>query len=169
MPLFTRHAALPPDVRSRLSLRPGDHVLASAEITGGWVIATRRALHATGPGGEVLRRPWSDVDRASLDAETETITVVWVDGGTLDLHLLDATQPTFARTLRERVQSSVVLAETVLVPGGAQVRVALRRDEDGVLFSQVVGEGRIDLSNPSVAALIDAAETRVREAAGLPL
>jgi hypothetical protein len=167
MPLFTRRTALPPDVRSSLNLRPGDSVIAAAEITDGWAVASRLALYVALPHG-VQRRPWADVDRANLDPETDTITVGWVDGVRQDLHLLDNRHPTFARALRERVQSSVVHAETVRLGGGAQVRVALRRDEDGGLFSQVIGEGRVNLADPAVAAVVDAAEARVRGAAGLP-
>lgn len=168
MPLFARRPVLPPEVRARLGLPRGDRVIASAEITAGWAIASRLALHATAASGEIQRRPWADVDRASLDPDTDTITVVWVDGGTLELHLLDNRRPAFARALRERVQSSVVHGETVRLPGGAQARVALRRDEDGRLFSQLIGEGRVDLTDPAVAALVDAAEARIRGAAGLP-
>jgi hypothetical protein len=167
MPLFTRRTALPSDVRSSLHLRHGDSVIAAAEITDGWAVASRLALYVA-LSDDVRRRPWADVDRASLDPETETITVGWVDGVRQDLHLLDNRHPGFARALRERVQSSVVHAETVRLAGGAQVRVALRRDEDGGLFSQVIGEGRVNLADPAVAAVVDAAEARVRGAAGLP-
>jgi len=169
MPLFSRRTVLPPDVRARLHLSRGDRVIASAEITGGWAVASRLALHATAVDGEVRRRPWADVDRARLDPDTDTITVVWVDGETLDLQLVNNQQPTFARAVRERVQSSVVHSETVQLTGGGQVRVALRRDERGRLFSQLIGTGQVDLANPAVAALVDAAEARVRGAAGLPL
>ena len=169
MPLFSHRTVLPPDVRVLLGMSKGDRVLAAAEITGGWAIASRRALRVTGADGEILRRPWADVDRASLDPATDTITVVWIDGGTLDLHLLDNRRPAFSRTLHERVQASVVHRETVRIPGGSQVQVALRRDEHGELFSQLIGRGRVDLTDPTVAALVDAAEARVRGAAGLPL
>ncbi|HEY8718551.1 hypothetical protein [Pengzhenrongella sp.] len=169
MPLFAHPNALPPAVRSRLVLAHGDRVIASGEITGGWAIASRLALYAAGSDGKILRRPWSDVDRASLDADTQTITVVWVDGGTLDLPLVDHRHPAFARALRERVQSSVVHGETVKLPHGRQVRVALRRGEDGLLFSQVIGNTQVDLADPAIAALVEAAEARVRGAAGLPL
>lgn len=169
MLLLNHRKVLPPDVRARLDLFKGDRVLAFAEITDGWAIASRRALHVTGGDGEILRRPWADVDRASLDPATDTITVVWIDGGTLDLHLLDNRRPAFSRALHERVQSSVVHRETVRIPGGAQVQVALRRDEHGELFSQLIGRGRVDLTDPTVAALVDAAEARVRGAAGLSL
>jgi len=167
MPLFARRSALPPDVRTRLGLPGSDRVIAAAEITGGWAVASRLALYVTGADGGVRRRPWADVDRASLEAESATITVVWVDGGSEKLHLLDNRRPAFARALRERVQSSVVHAETVVLPGGAHVQVALRRGEDGRLFSQVTGAAGVDLNDPAVAARVDAAEARVRGAAGL--
>ncbi|QTE28452.1 hypothetical protein [Pengzhenrongella sicca] len=168
MPLFTRPTPLPQRVRAALELERADRVLASAELTDGWAVASRQALHLSDDAASVRRRPWSDVDHASLDPETLTLTVEWVDGTTEDLHLADGRHPAFTRTLRERVQSSVVHTETVSLPGGAQARVALRRGPDGDLFSQVTGRGTVDLTDPRVAALVDAAEARVRSAAGLP-
>ena len=170
MPLFTHHAALPPSIRARLELARGDQIIASAEINAGWAVATRLALYTTTSDGGIKRRPWSDVDHASLEPETATITVAWVDGRIQALQLLenDNKRPAFARALRERVQSSIVHAETVPLPGGGHVRVALRRDEAGALFSQVTAKGRVDLNDPAVAALVDDAEARVRGAAGLP-
>jgi hypothetical protein len=39
---------------------------------------------------------------------------------------------------------------------------------DGELFSQVIGGSDLDLADPDIAGVIDAAEARVRNAAGLP-
>lgn len=167
MPLFSRRPSLPAPVRALLDLPRGDRVLAATELAGGgWAAATRRALHVVDP--TVERRPWADVDRATLDAETSTLTVHWVTGTAQELALTGAGAPAFAQVLRERVQSSVVHTEKVAVRGAGTVRVALRRDEDGELVSQVIGDGTTDLSDPAVAALVDAAERRVRAAAGLP-
>ena len=168
MPLFSRRPSLPAPVRARLALPPGDRVLAAVELADGrWAVATRLALCLAGAEA-VLRRPWIEVDRAQLTAETSTITVHWVDGTTEDLPLTERGAPAFAQALRERVQSSVVHSETVVLPGGATVRVALRRDERGNLVSQVIGDASVDLAEPRVGALVDAAELRVRRAAGLP-
>ena len=168
MPLFSRRPSLPAPIRSRLALPAHDRALAVVELADGrWAVATRRALCVVSTDS-VERRPWMDVDRASLTVETSTITVHWVDGRSQDLVLTERGAPAFAQTLRERVQSSVVHAETVTLPGGATARVALRRAEDGDLVSQVIGDGAIDLSSPAVAAQVDAAEVRVRRAAGLP-
>ena len=171
MPLLRRRRRprLPSDVRARLDVPAGDGVVASAQLTDGWAVATRRALHLARDGAPVQRRPWSDVDRASLDPGTATLSVVWVDGGSDDLHLAHDEPRGLPEVLRERVQSSVVHSEPVTLRDGRRIRVALRRDEDGGLLTQVIGDGRVDLSDPDVARLVDAAEARVREAAGLPL
>lgn len=177
MPLFSRRPVLPPDVRAHLALGRGDRVLACAALDGSaWAVATRVALHVVTPaaGGAavwaVSRHAWSDVDRATLDAESAVLTVHWVTGATEDLALSDAERSVaFAQVLRERVTASVVHSEVVELPHGGVVKIALRRDEDGELLSQVIGDGRTSLSDPSVAALVDAAERRVRGAAGLPL
>ncbi len=169
MPLFRRRPSLPADVRARLDLRGDDRVVAAAELTDGWAVASRLALHVVHADAELRRRPWSDVDRARLDPETSTLSVVWVEGGTDRLHLVDTGRQPFPGVLRERVQSSVVHSETVTLPDCRRVRVALRRTEDAGLITQVIGDGRIDLADPAVADVIDAAEARVREAAGLPL
>jgi hypothetical protein len=167
VPLFSRRRSLPDDVRRSLDLPPGDRVLASAALSGGrWLAATRRALYVA-DGAEVVRHPWSDVDRASFAPEPAAITVHWVTGAVQELPLAPPVPVSFAQTFRERVQSSVVHVETVTLPGVGPVRVALRRGEEGELFTQVIGSGRVDLADPAVVAVLDEAEARVRAAAGL--
>ena len=169
MPLFRRRPSLPAAVRAQLDLRGDDRVVAAAELTDGWAVASRRALHVVRDGGPVRRRPWADVDRASIDPDTATLSVIWVEGPAERLDLASDRRQSFPVVLRERVQSSVVHSETVTLRGGQRVRVALRRAEDGRLVTQVIGDGRVDLADPEVAAVVDAAEARVRDAAGLPL
>lgn len=166
MPLFSRRPAMPDDVRRALDLPPGDRVLATAASGDRWLVATRRALYVA-DAGTVDRHPWADVDRASFVPEPAAITVHWVTGAAEELPLTPPVPVTFAQTLRERVQSSVVHVETVTLPGAGPVRVALRRGEQGELFTQVIGTGRVDLTDPGVATLLDEAEARVRAAAGL--
>jgi hypothetical protein len=169
MPLLRRRPSLPAAVRARLDLPGDDRVVAAAELTDGWAVASRRALHLVRGDGPARRRPWADVDRASLDPQTATLSVIWVEGPADQLHLASDGRQPFPGVLRERVQSSVVHSETVTLRDGRRIRVALRRGEDGRLLTQVIGDGRVDLTDPDVAAVVDAAEERVREAAGLPL
>lgn len=167
MPLFSRRRTLPDDVLRSLDLAPGDKLLASAAVAGDrWLAATRRALHVVADG-EVTRHPWTDVDRASFTPDPAAITVHWVTGSVEELPLTPPLPVAFAQAFRERVQSSVVHVETVTVPGAGPVRVVLRSGERGELFTQVIGSGRVDLTDPAVSALIDDAEARVRAAAGL--
>lgn len=166
MALFRRSPRLPEDVRRTLDLRRGEKVLATAPLTQGWAVAT--TLHLRVLADEQLQRPWSDVDGARLDPDAGELRVTWVDGSSPTVLHLDAEHAhALARAVHERVQSSVVHTAKVTVPGGAVVRVALRRDSDGGLLTQVLGNGRVDLSDPRTAALVDAAEAQVREAAGL--
>ncbi|MBC7290787.1 MAG: hypothetical protein H5T83_05560 [Actinotalea sp.] len=168
MPLLRRRPALPDDVRSRLDLTAGDAPLAAGRTTtDGWVVATRRGLVVLDGDGD-LRRAWTDVDGARLDPASGELTITWVDGtATTTLPLVQDAARDLARAVHDRVQSSVVHSERVEVGGGRTVRVVLRRDDDGALLTQVIGAGDVDLADPGTAAAVDAAEARVREAAGL--
>ena len=167
--LFSRRR-LPTTDRSRLDLRPGDAVLVSTELSDGrWAVASRRALHLVPPDGPVVRHPWSDVDHGSLDPATRTMTLRWVWGESERMTFAEVPGSfAFSQTFRERVQQSVVHAVAVTLPRGRRARVVLRRDEAGTMFTQVLGDASIDLSDPAVAAVLDAAEDEVRDAVGLP-
>ncbi|MCL3860659.1 hypothetical protein [Actinotalea sp. K2] len=179
MARFRRSPQLPDDVRARLDLVRGDKVLGIGELVDGWAVATTRALHVVPapapapdggahPGQAAFRRPWADVDHAGLDAEAATLSVTWVDGSEPTvLHLADVTSVELSRAVHGQVQSSVVHSEKVTLTDGTVVRVALRRTADGEIISQVIGPGTVDLGDPTTAGLVDAAEARVREAAGL--
>ena len=159
---------VPRDVRARLAGGPGGRTLAAGRLTDGWAVATTTGIAVVPDDGDVLRRAWSDVDGARLDPASAELTVTWVDGlPPTVLHLADDRDVSLPRTLHERVQQSVVHSETVRLPRGDVVRVALRRSPTGELFTQVIGPGAVDLTDPATAELVNAAEARVREAAGL--
>ncbi|MBO1750672.1 hypothetical protein J4G33_02525 [Actinotalea sp. BY-33] len=165
MAALRRRTRLPAEIRSEIGLPRDEPVLAAAPCSGGWAVATRSRLVVS---GGVLEHPWHEVDGARLDPETRTLTITWVDGSPkAEVVLEEEGAQRFVRVLHERVQASVVHREQVSLPRGATVRVALRRGADGGLLTQVIGDGRVDLSDPATAAAVDAAEARVREAAGL--
>lgn len=167
MALFARRRThLPPDVAERLGVRAGD-ALAVAELDDGWAVATERGI-VVDRAGEVLRRAWTDVDGARTTDDPPVLHLTWVDGtAPTDLPLAEARYEGLPQIVHERVQSSVVHSELVDVPNGGVVRVVLRRDADGELFTQVIGPATVDLDDPATAHAVDAAELRVREAAGL--
>ena len=167
MSLFSHRP--PADVRHRLQLPHGDALLVAVRLPDDrWAVVGRQALHLVPVTGEPSRVPWSTIERGTLDTASHTLTVHWVTGATVALELPeDADGKACARTFRERVQQSVVHTTSVHVPGGGQAQVALRRDEDGELFTQVLGGPQVDLADPRVQAALEEAEARVREAAGL--
>jgi hypothetical protein len=174
-------------VRRAVHSHRTDALLAQAQLVTSsgeaWAFATRAELlvisapqatagqdddESRGAPSVVVHREWADVDRATYDTESNVIRVHWVDGDAPTPLTLDGRRSVLPQVLRERVQWSVVLAEPVRLPGGGSARVAVRRRADGELFSQVIGGGDVDLANPDIAGVIDAAEARVRNAAGLP-
>jgi hypothetical protein len=168
MALLRRHPTLPDDVRARLEVPPGDRVLAAAELTDGWAVATPRHLHVLPTEGPPTRRAWCDVSGARMDPDAAVLTVTWVDGAPpTALRLTDDRSRVFPDTVRQCIDSSILLSEKVPLPAGREARVALRRDADGGLLTQVVGTPDVDLTDPATAAAVDAAEARLREAAGL--
>ena len=169
VPVSPRNRRLTASDRARLELRSGDRALVAVELADGRrAVASRLALHVVS-ADSVTRTPWADVDNGTLDATTRTLSIRWVWGATTRLTFAeDRASVRFSQTFRERVQQSVVHTTSVALPDGRRARVALRRDEDGELFSQVLADGDVDLADPAVAALVDAAEDTVRDAAGLP-
>ncbi|GAB2475388.1 hypothetical protein [Xylanimonas ulmi] len=170
--MWLRRPSLPDDVRVSLGLTRADRVLSAAALDDGrWAVATNAGLLVSAPaaGGDgVVRRQWSDVDRAAYDPAHGAVTVRWVDAApALRMRLADPRRTRLARVIRERVEWSVVLSEQVPLPDGRAASVAVRRTVDGDLFSQVIAEPGADLRDPQIARVLGDAERRVRSAAGL--
>lgn len=145
-------------------------ILASAELKNGqWAVATVTTLLVISQGGIEVDFDWDIVDTASWENEEDTITVEWVTGQEpLTLPLASDKDARFATTLRERIQASVVMSETVDISPGVTAKVALRRTATGKITSQVMGGPDLDLDNPKIAQIVNDAEARLREHAGLP-
>ncbi|MEK8228620.1 hypothetical protein NKG05_25340 [Oerskovia sp. M15] len=167
MVLFAR-SSLPDDARRslRLARRTRCSLLRSSSTAPGprppvrsW---RRRATAVThGRGATSTARATTRPPRRSRSRGSTARPLV--------LRLADVRRTSLAQTVRERVQSSVVLAEVVPLGEGRSAKVAVRRDTDGSLFSQVVADSDVDLDDPRTRAAIDAAEDRVRSMSGLPL
>src|SRR5450756_2080139 len=165
MALF-RRPSQPIGDSSSVQIPRSEHRLASADLTDGWVAATRAGI-VFRLGDTVVRRAWTDVDHASLDGESSVLTISWVTGEVTALPLVPKKRLAFPQVFRERVQASVVHTVYVSLPGGSGARVVLRRDSAGELLSQVIGDGRVSPSDPVVARLVGAAEAEVWRAAGV--
>ena len=165
MALF-RRPSQPIGDSSSVQIPRSERRLASADLTDGWVAATRAGI-VYRRGDTVVRRAWTDVDHAALNGDSSVLRVTWITGETTALPLVPKKRLAFPQVFREQVQASIVHTVHVRLPGAGAARVVLRRDATGELLSQVIGDGRVDLSDPVVARLVGAAEAELWSAAGV--
>jgi hypothetical protein len=163
-----RRPRLPEAARDELRLDASDRVLAWSPLAGGgWAVATPAGLRALLPTGALLGRPWTEVHHAAWEAESRMLVVRWV--GSRQVTPLEIEESSFLpEVVHERVRASVVLARDVPVPGGHQVRVALRKADDGTLSTQAVPDRGVRMADPEVARLVGEARAQLRDEAGAP-
>jgi hypothetical protein len=114
-----------------------------------------------------LSRPWHLVDAGTWTGADLALRVTWVDDAP-PLRLVLPEPGALPETLRERVQASVVLAETIDLGGPGTARVVVRRDlATGELLSQTVLGRGVNHGDADVAERIAAGLARVREQVGL--
>ncbi len=164
--LRRRSDLLPTAVAAHLA-RTDRVLLAERLAGGGWAVITRDALVLADDDGIRLRAAWHEIDTGAWEGSSLTFTITWADRRRADeqLVLTHDDVATFTAALRERVQASVVHAETIEL-GPARVRATVRRREDGALYSMVTAFGALE-GTPEETAEIDDLERRVRESAGL--
>ncbi|WP_299447993.1 hypothetical protein [uncultured Phycicoccus sp.] len=167
-----RRPQVPDDVAAVIPLAAGEKLLAWATGEQGLtVVAGRHRLYVVtaAPGSDptlVLDRPWHLVD-AGTWSEEGVLRVVWVDGRP-PLRVVLTEPGMLPETLRERVQASVVLAETLDLGGRRTAKVVVRRDlaTRRLLSQAVLGTG-VRSSDPGVDEQVRAGLARVREQVGL--
>ena len=159
-----RRRAGRPDVGS------GEKLLAWAQAADGtWIAGSAAALFL----GRT-RVPWSELESADWDRDTEHLCVVEVGewGRVRPTHQYELAEPgRLLELIRERVTSSVVLQRHEAVHGRRGVRVVARRDPAGAGASDVrwffsYDEG-IDPDDPEVVARADAMLAAARSDLGL--
>ncbi len=144
---FTRGTTVPADVLRRAGLR-GERVLAATPATDGtWLLGTRDAFVAVGPGVEPVvesssvvepvettRLPWEQVEHADWNRDDERFRVIEVGefGKPRGEHSYAVADPGLLLELvRERVTASVVLQRRVVVTGRKGLFVIARRPPSG--------------------------------------
>jgi hypothetical protein len=169
-----RAMPVPPEVARALAARKpaGERLVAWAEDvdTGEVVVAGRYLLYAVSrSGGEprvALARPWHLVD-AGVWGEDDILTVTWVDGEPKRRwHIVDPQR--LGQTLWERVQASVVLADTVDLGNRRTAKVVVRRDQQsGQLLTQTLHGPGVRPDDPEVRVRVEDALEALREQVGL--
>ena len=190
MGLFTRkapRAALPRAVVKALELAKGERVLAFAadDNTGAHVVATTYALAvvssapvssapvnspAVNSSAErTLRRRWLSVDAGAWEPETATLTVTWADGRRAGQWSFRDQPTMLPETVRERVQTSVVISTRLTLGDRRSGRVAIRQDfATGELIAQIILGRYTRSDDPEVQAHVHAALAHLRDQVGLP-
>lgn len=162
--------AVPEAVRAMIGAVGTDRLLSWAQDTsrGETLVAGANQLYAVSSDGAVVTaRPWHLVDAGRWDHDTFTLTVTWVDGARpQSWRIPDRTL--LPETVRERVQASVVLAETVALGGRRSARVVLRRNlATGELVGQTLLGRGVRAADPGVSEATTAALEGLREQVGL--
>ncbi|GAA1672093.1 hypothetical protein GCM10009733_081600 [Nonomuraea maheshkhaliensis] len=157
MSLFRR---LPADVRRSLDIEKGERVLTFAAAEAGHLVATNLALHL--PGG--TRLPYEEIDRASWD---EDGLLVITTGGVR--HFERVTEPRMMpETVRERVNSTIVVNKHVQLPGRGGVRLVARRRPGGEMLGwTLVFDDGLDPADPGLRAQAEQALEGVRRSMGV--
>jgi hypothetical protein len=130
--------------------------LAWAQTTEGeWVVATDRSLLDT--AGAV---PWHAVERATWDAGR--LTLSRLDGGAAQEWSFADDEVSLPVTVRERVQSSIVLAERVELGAGAAMITARRVPGSVDPAWTVIFDSGLDPADPALQAAATAEVERLR-------
>ncbi|MBN6052946.1 hypothetical protein JYK22_13495 [Nonomuraea sp. RK-328] len=151
---------LPSDVRKSLATEPGERVLTFAGSDGGHVVATDRALYLS----DGTRVPYETVDKASWDEEG--LRVLTMDGA---WHRERITEPRLLpETVRERVNSTIIVNKHVSLPGRGGVRLVARRRPGGDMLGwTLVFDDGLDPTDPGLRAQAEQALEGVRRSMGV--
>ncbi len=160
MAIFRRRAA------TDLALSRGERVLEVVSVTDEVeVVATTDRLVVRRAAEPDWERRWVEVDHATWDNEERALQVVDVAGGGTTLDLVEDDQLGLAQVVRERVQSTLVTWQIVLVPGG-EVKVAVRKDGDRLVLQEVTTPGA-DVTGERAAAAITRTRRDLASSVGL--
>ena len=168
-----RRPPVPAEVAEAIAPEQHEKLLAWAvdDAGGATVVAGRYRLYAVESGSSgpqlTLSRPWHLVDAGVWSGEDGSLRVTWVDGERPARFVLP--EPgLLPQTLRERVQASVVIAETLDLGNRRTARVVVRKDlATRALVSQVLLGPGVRSSDPGVSEQVREGLERLREQVGL--
>ena len=156
---------VPPDVRAHVP--KGERLLAWARVhPGGVAVATDTALYLPVP--HMMRFSWDLIAKATFTEEG-----VLVVEGRQDARSPDRTWRVLLEESRalptvvyERITSSVVVSERVLLEGDLGARIVARRVGDGLRWTMTFDAG-LDPGDPEVRARADVALAGLRSTLGV--
>jgi hypothetical protein len=151
----------------RASIVDGERVLAWAPVQPtGFAIATDAALYLPVP--QMLRLQWDLISKATFSEAAVLVVEARSDPAARDRswRVVLAEAGTLATVVYERVTSSVVVSERVLLRGDLGARIVARRAGDGLRWTVTFDAG-LDARDPALRAEADAALTELRSTLGV--
>ncbi|MDN6429834.1 MAG: hypothetical protein L0K65_05800 [Actinomyces sp.] len=154
-----------PDHLSHFLPRSDRRATAEELGDGRWLVAGRHAVVVVGEEGVVDSGMWYEVQHVRWDSASRDLTLTWVDPGRppLVVRMLTTDPAAFMGEVTGKVTHSLVVQKSAVV-GGTTVTAAVRRRDDGALFSTLVADGPLDEGGRQLA---DALESEVRDGVGL--
>lgn len=164
--LFAMAAHTVPDSMAPFLPRSDRRADAEELVGGRWVVAGKYAVILVGEGGVEDSGMWYEVQRVRWDAASRGLTVTWVDPARspMVVRTVSSDPGAFMALVTERVNHSLVVQKAALTAEGTTVVAAVRRRDDGQLFSTLVADGPLDEDGRRLA---DALEREVRDGVGL--
>lgn len=130
------------------------------------LVAGRYALIVGDRSGITDSGLWHEIQYASWEAQTRTLTVVWVDPER-SIHrfvTVDDNPQQFMRIVTSRVNDTIVTTRQAPSASGATVTASIRRRIDGELFSTVIIQGK---QGPDTTECAQRLEGAIRKEVGL--
>lgn len=123
--------------------------------------------------GDAKVAEWAWVNYASgtWDGEGGLFTAQAISDDVDDLYLQFPKESdlSIGLVLSDRIESSIVYQETAAVGDAGWVRVFVRRNPDGTMFTQSLGFNVDDVDRNELETVVLELESSVREAVGMPL
>lgn len=163
-----RRSERTPRAPGTVALADGERVLVEVTaVDGTVVVGTDRALHLG--AGQALG--WHQIDRARWLGDDSALEVVSLPSGSSPAQTYRVAVPEPGRLpelVRERVTSTIVVSERVLLAGRASARIVARRvpGADGVRWS-VLYEDSVSATEPGVQAAAHDAVAGLRARLGV--
>ncbi|AZQ76273.1 MAG: hypothetical protein ACTHWJ_03455 [Flaviflexus sp.] len=123
-------------------------------------------------GSETVKEwPWVNYASGEWEGEAGTFeaTAIADDVDDLILEFGPQTDISVGLVISDRIESSIVYQETALVTDAGWVRVFVRRNPDGTMFTQSLGFNIDDADPATVEKVVLELEYAVREAVGMPI
>jgi hypothetical protein len=136
----------------------GERVLAWAEVQPAGYL----------PVPQMMRLPWDLISKATFSEAAVLVVEARPDPGARDRswRVVLAEAGTLATVVYERVTSSVVVSERVLLQGDLGARIVARRAGDGLRWTVTFDAG-LDARDPALRAEADAALAELRSTLGV--